>query len=138
MKYLLGYEYILRLIYKHRNSETRSMSMVLAYLLLFLNIHSILIWTELEFDIIMVSSFWRPSAFPKAPLGSVIGILLYVLISYKRQYALKNLSNIERINQFRQIIFKFNGFRKPAFVYLVITLLGFGWSVITLSQLIHR
>jgi hypothetical protein len=137
MKYLLFYEYLISLIYKHRNEETRSMSLLLAYLLLFLNSHSLLIWLELRFNIVSVSQFWRPTSGIKAPIGFLLGILLYIIIHFIRRFTLTKYSKIQRVKLFRQMIRRFGTFKKVAVLYIIITLLIMLWSIITLTVLIH-
>ena len=138
MYYILAYEYIISLIYKHKNAEIRSTSMLLAYLLLSLNIYSFLIWIELKFDLINVSSIWRPTSFAKAPLGFIVGALLFCLVYFIRKTSLKKHQNIEKKELFRRVIMGFKNFRLIAIVYLIFSLLFFIWSFITLVQLTSK
>lgn len=82
--------FFIKRLYRKKNKDNTTRAFILTFLLMFLNLHSILLFCELylSFDI-GIRRFWIPTSEPKAPLGYLFGaiicIIFYLLYNFIRK-----------------------------------------------------
>lgn len=127
---LFRYLFFVKSIYKKKKYANEN-GYLLGFLLLLINLHSILVIIDIYVDSFDFISFWKPNGTYKGiygyGFGAIISVILLLLISSFK----KRTSYIERVKLYRNIIRPVN--KKFAIIYVIVSVLLFFVSIYLLA-----
>ena len=106
---IINYIFFIKKIYRKKNIDNTVNSVILAFSLLFLNIHSLLIFIEIKFRYnLQLKEFWlsRNNGVPKVIYGYVFASLLYVFFYFWFKLISRRINILKKNEIFRSIISK--------------------------------
>ena len=133
-KYYVAYIYFMKGLYRKRNKENTSNSVVLGIAIVILNIHSVLVILDVisPFEL-GILKFWTPSGIPKSGYGYISGLILALLFLTLFRLIERQIPKTIRIGMVKKII-QTNSKRKLVKLYVFISVLFF---ITSIAILIH-
>lgn len=128
---LIKYLFFVKSIYKKKKYANEK-GYLLGFFLLLINIHSILVFVDINVEAFDFISFWRPNGTYKGIYGYAFGIIIAIILLSLISSFKKKTSYIERIHLYRKVIKPVN--KTYAICYVVFSVLLFFFSIFSLAR----
>lgn len=128
---LIRYLFFVKSIYKKKKYANEK-GYLLGFFLLLINIHSILVFVDINVEAFDFISFWRPNGTYKGVYGYAFGIIIAIILLSLISSFKKKTSYLERIRLYRKVIKPVN--KTYAILYVVFSVLLFFFSIFSLAR----